>query len=133
MVDALTSEYDLNANPILPVYDYEAPVVTHTETGIVRISSAHTHTHTTMQSMAIFVAEQRSLHCCRSETEQDVNIWDEPPDSPSNIVVEPTADKKAFTVRYGTFNKLIEFLTSDTPKGRWSTEQARVQCYLAQY
>jgi hypothetical protein len=42
-----------------------------------------------------------------------VNIWDEPPDSLENFVVTLSEDGKKKTVQSASFNKLIEWLTSE--------------------
>jgi len=47
------------------------------------------------------------------ELAMDVNVWDEGPDSPDNIQTRLSDDGKKQIVVSATFNKLIEWLTSD--------------------
>jgi len=108
-------EYDMG-NAILPVYDYSPPAVTRTESGTKRerVIVIPAPLSACMRTRA---HSAHSIAFVRAEVEVDTNIWDDPPENPSNLVTQPTADRKAFVIRYGTFNKIIEFLTSETPKG----------------
>eukprot|EP01094_Clydonella_sp_ATCC50884_P017106 TRINITY_DN2918_c2_g1_i2.p1 TRINITY_DN2918_c2_g1~~TRINITY_DN2918_c2_g1_i2.p1 ORF type:complete len:635 (+),score=177.57 TRINITY_DN2918_c2_g1_i2:134-1906(+) len=48
---------------------------------------------------------------------QSISIWDDAPESEQNLVLKPSeTDPKTFTVKSGTFNKIITFLTSEVPK-----------------
>jgi hypothetical protein len=44
--------------------------------------------------------------------QDDVNIWDEGADGPHNLLVERQADPNSITISGGTFNKLVEKLTT---------------------
>eukprot|EP01156_Anaeramoeba_ignava_P022413 Anaeramoba_ignava/c20638_g4_i3.p1 GENE.c20638_g4_i3~~c20638_g4_i3.p1 ORF type:complete len:190 (+),score=68.06 c20638_g4_i3:465-1034(+) len=60
--------------------------------------------------------------------ENDISVWDEPPDSEENIIVIIDSETKKEEIRAGTLNKLIERLASDT-----SQDLKFVQIFLITY
>jgi len=52
----------------------------------------------------------------KEEEQADVNVWDEPPDSPEKNIVKELNKNLKLEIQAGTLNKLIEQLVPDADK-----------------
>ena len=59
-----------------------------------------------------------ALAACNLSFPVDISIWEDEPESEDNLLLcTSDVDAKSLTVKYGTLNKIIMFLSSEQPKG----------------